>query len=78
MMKPSIALTLFITIALFGYVSGYSIGAHNKLIYSTQANTNVTAPAAGYSSAAAGGYGSQVPESTSKTENGASSPGSGQ
>ena len=29
-MKTSIALTLIITIAVFSYVSGYSIGAYNK------------------------------------------------
>ena len=29
-MKTSIALTLIITIAVFSYVSGYSIGVYNK------------------------------------------------
>ena len=29
-MKTSIALTLIITITVFSYVSGYSIGAYNK------------------------------------------------
>ena len=65
-MKKSIALTLFITIALFGYVSGYSIGAHNKLGYSSQVNNNVPAAAAGYSSAAAGASSSQGSESATK------------
>lgn len=69
-MKISIAFTLIITIAVFSYVSGYSIGAHNKK-GDTQSMTNTTgilstgtATAAENTSAAAGGYGSPASEKT--------------
>ena len=77
-MKISIALTLIITIAVFSFVSGYSISAHNKQnpshnMASTATVSNAgTATAAEYTSAASGGYGS--PDS----EKGAPSPGYGQ
>jgi Na+(H+)/acetate symporter ActP len=77
-MKISILVTLIITIAVFSFVSGYSISVHNKMDpgygMAGQADNinNGTATAAEYTSAASGGYGS--PDS----EKGASSPGYGQ
>jgi len=79
-MKISIALTLIITIAVFSFVSGYSISAHNKLNPShnmastTNASKAGTANAAESPSAASGGYGS--PDSEKADVNG-SSPGYG-
>ena len=62
-MKPSIAITLIIVIFIFSYVSGYSIGAHNKKAV-TQGKSGQatvinkgTATAAEYKPAASGGYG---------------------
>jgi hypothetical protein len=77
-MKISILVTLIITIAVFSFVSGYSISVHNKMDpgygMAGQADiiNNGTATAAEYTSAASGGYGS--PDS----EKGAPSPGYGQ
>ena len=87
-MKISIALTLIITIAVFSFVSGYSISAHNKLnpghnMASTANASNAgTANAAEYSPAASGGYGSPDSEkaggNASPSGYGAPSPGYGQ
>ena len=87
-MKISIALTLIITIAVFSFVSGYSISAHNKQnpSHNMASTANVsnagTANAAEYTSAASGGYGSSSPEKTvgdtSSPGYGAPSPGYGQ
>lgn len=75
-MKISILITLIITIAVFSFVSGYSISVHNKMDpgygMANQANGTSTANATEYTSAASGGYGS--PDS----EKGAPSPGYGQ
>ncbi len=84
-MKISIALTLVITIAVFSFVSGYSIGTHNKLNTShkiARSRTNVlssgtgTATAAEHFSAASGGYGVQSNEVSSASS--PPSPGYGQ
>jgi len=87
-MKFSIALTLIITIAVFSFVSGYSISAHNKLnpshnMASTANASNAgTANAAESPSAASGGYGSPDSEkaggNASPSGYGAPSPGYGQ
>ena len=87
-MKFSIALTLIITIAVFSFVSGYSISAHNKLNSSqkitSQADVSktVTANVAENASAASGGYGSPDSEkaggNASPSGYGAPSPGYGQ
>jgi len=77
-MKISIVVTLIITIAVFSFVSGYSISVHNKMDpgYGMAGQADIinsgTATAAEYTSAASGGYGS--PDS----EKGAPSPGYGQ
>ena len=85
-MKISITTTLIITIAVFAFVSGYSIGSHNKqgpnLIMASQTNVDSirTATAAEHSSTASGGYGSPSSEKTtgSSPGYGAPSPGYGQ
>ena len=82
-MKISIAVTLIITIAVFSFVSGYSISAHNKLNPSHNMASNAgTANAAEYSSAVSGGYGSHDSEkaggNASPSGYGAPSPGYGQ
>ena len=66
-MKTSIALTIIITIAVFSYVSGYSISAHHKREVSYrmagQANADSNKAATTTtkdSSAASGGYGSSA------------------
>jgi hypothetical protein len=80
-MKISIALTLIIIIAVFSYVSGYSIGAHNKLgagqNMASQGSfiSTGTATAAANTSAPSGGYGS--PASEKALDNSGSSPGYG-
>lgn len=66
-MKTSIAITLIITIAVFSFVSGYSISVHNKMTpvsnVATQRNiSNVgTATAGEYTSETSGGYGTPSP-----------------
>ena len=81
-MKTSITFTLIITIAVFSFVSGYSIGSQNKQdasqIMPNQANeiSTGTATAAEYTSPASGGYGSSSSENTDS--NSAPSPGYGQ
>ena len=90
-MKISIAVTLIITIAVFSFVSGYSIGAHNKqnsqhemiTSNSTKVLSTVTTTAAESTSTASGGYGSPSLEKTdgnygSSPGYGAPSPGYGQ
>ena len=81
-MKISIALTLVIVIAVFSYVSGYSIGTHNKLNTShkiARSRTNVlssgtgTATAAEHSAAASGVQSNDVSSAQSSP-----SPGYGQ
>ena len=63
-MKISIALTLIITIAVFSFISGYSISAHNKMnpasSVASQTNTSNrgTATAGEYVPEPSGGYGS--------------------
>ena len=80
-MKISILVTLIITIAVFSFVSGYSISAHNKMdpgygvANQTKTNNNGLATAAEYASEASGGYGSPSSEKTGNTS--ASSPGYG-
>jgi hypothetical protein len=75
-MKISIALTLIITIAVFSYVSGYSIGAYNKKgdshIMVSQANIGT---AAANISASSGDHTS--PGSENKLDARGSSPGYG-
>jgi len=63
-MKSSIAITLFITIGVFSFVSGYSIGFKNGGNEEVSAQPSVSssidaaaAPGYGDSSAPAGGYG---------------------
>jgi hypothetical protein len=63
-MKSSIAITLFITIGIFSFVSGYSIGYKNGgnegvgAQASASSNIGATAsPGYGGSSAPTGGYG---------------------
>ena len=87
-MKISIALTLFITIAVFSYVSGYSISAHNKREASyriaRQANVDNNSPftaSENTSSAASRRYGSPSSEKAGGTSSpgyGTPSPGYGQ
>jgi len=89
-MKISIAVTLIITIAVFSFISGYSISAHNKrnsshnMASTANASNAVTATANAteYSSAASGGYGSPDSEkavgNASPSGYGAPSPGYGQ
>ena len=88
-MKISIVVTLVITIAVFSFVSGYSISIHNKLnpshnMASTANASNAgTAHAAESTSTASGGYGSPSSEKTdgnygSSPKYGAPSPGYGQ
>ena len=85
-MKLSIAITLIITIAVFSYVSGYSISAHHKqeanYRIAAQANPDMNkaaTTAAKKSSAATGGYGSPSSEKTGDTPGyGTPSPGYGQ
>ena len=62
-MKLSIAITLLITIGVFSYVSGYSIGAHNKqkadhitMASQTGSSADIATPAP-ESSAPSPGYG---------------------
>lgn len=80
-MKISIALTLIITIAVFSYVSGYSIGAYNKresnYTMVSQANTvsAATINAGANISASSGDYNS--PGSETKLDARGSSPGYG-
>lgn len=80
-MKISIVLTLIITIAVFSFVSGYSISAHNKMepgygvAGQTGTSNNGTATAAEYNSAVSGGYGS--PNSENSGDNSESSAGYG-
>ncbi|MGI9571354.1 MAG: hypothetical protein ACR2PH_16805 [Desulfobulbia bacterium] len=83
-MKISIAVTLIITIAVFSFVSGYSISTHNKQNSNIRlANqTNIlstgtgTATAGEHPSATSGGYGSPSSEKAGSIN--ASSPGYGQ
>ena len=84
-MKISIALTIFITIAVFSYVSGYSISAHHKqeASYRMAAQENADNPGSltvsEKTSAASGGYGSPSSEKTGDTPGyGTPSPGYGQ
>ena len=87
-MKPSIVITLIITIAVFSYVSGYSISAHHKREVSykiagqANADSNKAATTATKdSSAASGGYGSPNSEKAGGTSSpgyGTPSPGYGQ
>jgi hypothetical protein len=79
-MKISIALTLIITIAVFSFVSGYSISVHHKMYSAGMASLTNTAnngptKAVGQDSAASGGYGS--PNSEKAGENSESSAGYG-
>lgn len=83
-MKISILLTLLITIAVFSYVSGYSIGAHHNRYAAETANrkdivinATATATAAENSPAAPGGYGVSSPNTSSSPGYGGSSPGYG-
>ena len=72
-MKPSIAMTLVVTAAIFSFVSGYSIGAHSdQAAASKMANQSTAAKAASPS----GGYG--APSSAASPGYGAPSPGYGQ
>ena len=86
-MKISIALTIFITIAVFSYVSGYSINAHNKREASykiaRQANvdSNNSFTVSENTSAASRRYGSPSSEKAGGTSSpgyGTPSPGYGQ
>ena len=78
-MKISIALTLIITVAVFSFVSGYSISAHNKqganhIIASQSSFPNAgTATAAENTSASSGSYNS--PDSEKVPDTRGSSPG---
>ena len=80
-MKISIALTLIITIAVFSYVSGYSIGAYNKkeashtMVSQVNIGTSAATTAAANISAASGDYDS--PGSEKKLDARGSSPGYG-
>ena len=80
-MKISIAVTLVITIAVFSFVSGYSISTHNKqnanirLASQTNVLSTGTATAGELPSATSGGYGSPGLEKTGSIN--ASSPGYG-
>ena len=83
-MKISIAITLLITIAVFSYVSGYSIGAHhNRHLAATTnrtdfaVNTTATAMAAEKGSTAVGNNGVPGSNTSSSTGYGGSSPGYG-
>ena len=80
-MKISIALTLVIVIAVFSFVSGYSIGSHNKHGSSIQMTSLANAGSIGTAKAStnsstppSGGYGSP---SSEKAGNSGSSPGYG-
>ena len=87
-MKTSIALTLIITIAVFSYVSGYSIGAYNKkgainaMVSQASIVSPATATAAENISAAAynspGGSEKKLDARGSSPVYGESSPGYGQ
>jgi len=80
-MKISIALTLIITIAVFSFVSGYSISVHHKMYRAygmasiTNNANNGSTKAVGQVSAASGGYGSL--NSKKAAENNAPSAGYG-
>jgi hypothetical protein len=82
-MKISITVTLIITIAVFSFVSGYSISTHNKQNSNIRlaSQTNIlstgtgTAIAGEHPSATSGGYGSPSSEKTGSIN--ASSPGYG-
>ena len=86
-MKTSIALTLIITIAVFSYVSGYSISAHNKreasykIVRQANPDSNASISVSENTSAASGGYGSPSSEKAGGTSSpgyGTPSPGYGQ
>ena len=86
-MKTSIAITIIITIAVFSYVSGYSISAHHKqeASYRMAAQENADNPGSltvsEKTSAASGGYGSPSSEKAGGTSSpgyGTPSPGYGQ
>jgi hypothetical protein len=88
-MKISIVITLIITIAVFSFVSGYSISVHNKMepASSVAGQTNMsnrgTATAGEYVPEPSGGYGSPSSEkapnnSGSAAGYGTPSPGYGQ
>ena len=80
-MKLSIALTLIIIVTVFSFVSGYSIGSHNKTgsNYSITNNANAgsinTDTAAENVSPPSGGYG--TPSSEKEAGNNGPSPGYG-
>ena len=79
-MKPSIAMTLVVTAAIFSFVSGYSIGAHSdQAAAAKMANQSTAVKAASPS----GGYGAPSSEATGDSSaaspgHGAPSPGYGQ
>ena len=68
-MKMNIAITLIVTIAVFSFVSGYSISTHNKM-YAGSKTTVVE------KTESSGGYGSTSSEKAGSTAT--SSPGYGQ
>ena len=82
-MKPSIAMTLVVTAAIFSFVSGYSIGSHSdqaagyRMANQSNGGSVATARAAENASkpsAPAGGYGG-TPSGGGSNENTAASPG---
>ena len=81
-MKPSIAMTLVVTAAIFSFVSGYSIGSHSdqaagyRMANQSNGGSVATARAADASkpSAPAGGYGG-TPSGEGSNEKTAASPG---
>ena len=80
-MKIGIALTLIITVAVFSFVSGYSISAHNKkganhtIASQSSFPSAGTATAAENTSASSGSYNS--PDSKKVPDTRGSSPGYG-
>jgi hypothetical protein len=80
-MKPSIAMTLVVTAAIFSFVSGYSIGSHSdqaagyRMANQSNGGSVATARAAENASKPSGGYGAPTSEEGSNSN--AASPGYG-